>query len=98
LSRRRYTPTFLRDFHDVAFGHERFVLGLQILSANFHRRFVQSLPNADGGRRTSASCEKSIKKVKKKRKERERKRKKLTLHLALDGKGLKVKKDAVIPS
>jgi hypothetical protein len=84
LSRRRYTPTFLRDFHDVAFGHERFVLGLQILSANFHRRFVQSLPNADGGRRTSASCEKSIKKVKKKRKDKERERNSLSISPSME--------------
>jgi hypothetical protein len=84
LSRRRFTPTFLRDFHDVAFGHERFVLGLQILSANFHRRFVQSLPNADGGRRTSASCEKSIKKVKKKRKDKERERNLLSISPSME--------------
>jgi hypothetical protein len=85
LSRRRYTPTFLRDFHDVAFGHERFVLGLQILSANFHRRFVQSLPNADGSRRTSTSCEKSIKKVKKKeRKDKERERNLLSISPSME--------------
>ena len=47
----------LRHFHRVAFRHESFVFFFELFAADFHGRFVQSLPDPHGGRGASTSCQ-----------------------------------------